>query len=973
MAADSADDEPRRKSEALAMPVDDGVSFAYGGLVATMLGPEHFAADTDPEHKWRDNCLKVLLAKFELGGAFDTMTAISHGETEIEWTKLAPMIHAAEVPPRAILQTFVQLMAQSSGYDCRSRTLMFKLAARLQISYAEATTIECALADYAMVAEDEVSDEVKAESDKRRRSDKYIRRFKIGLGTVAGGVLIGVTGGLAAPLVAAGATAALGATAGAAVASGGVIAMGVLFGSTGAGLMAYKTNKRYGELKQFEFRPLSSSEETKSLGVIVNVAGWIPNDPADEAHPLGDFFDPFITQDASQERYTLVWESAKLHSLARALINFFREQVVANSASYALKTTVFAALMAALVVPATLVAASEVVDNPWGVCLSAAEAAGKELANVLLERVQGKRPVTLVGSSLGCLVVVTALKEMARRSKSEGIVQDVYLFGAPCSGKSVTWNEIMPLVAGKVTCCLSPNDSFIKLMMRGLSVEQCVAGLEGINHPRAVNIDVSELIVSHTDWVTQMPKLQHIVGLNCTYNQYPSHGHLGARVHVRGLGDGIIRYCGWVDEKEPILHIPEAKSDGRCEWLGIALDDPIGDNDGSLNHGRHFDCGEGHGVYIPLHSDRVRIKVSLPYAAMPAVQDYSSMAQAGRDRPHGAYSPVARSHLAASVKLVPTPNDTLITLDLATVGKGAWGKGRAIRNQQGNAKLTVVELAVLKVRISNIEEFKLSEAAYTIAVTSSKGDWIVSKTYSDCKGLHEHVVKGLGKDSGFPDSFFTSAKKRQPLLESWLQGVLQSVTYMPPVTLGQVFAFFETSETTSEQADTTAVDVDSAKTRTDKGYGGSGGGGGGGSGMGDNGEGDTEAEAETASGSTSTSLAPASSSNADSGSIPAWPAPGSTEEATAEAAFQAMLSPSANKIADGIYADQPAPTEDAADAIVTAMLSSPDNLEAAPASPHPEDTVGQFVSGAMFEAVKTAAWQSEDPAHSPEKGGPSWC
>ena len=46
------------------------------------------------------------------------------------------------------------------------------------------------------------------------------------------------SGGLAAPLVAVGATAALGATAGAALATGGgVIAIGVLFGSGGAGLM----------------------------------------------------------------------------------------------------------------------------------------------------------------------------------------------------------------------------------------------------------------------------------------------------------------------------------------------------------------------------------------------------------------------------------------------------------------------------------------------------------------------------------------------------------------------------------------------------------------------------------------------------------------------------------------------------------------------------------------------------------------
>jgi hypothetical protein len=77
------------------------------------------------------------------------------------------------------------------------------------------------------------------------------------------------------------------------------------------------------------------------------------------------------------------------------------------------------------------VAASDIVDNPWGVCLEAANVAGIELANTLLGRLQGSRPVTLVGYSMGALVITCALKEMARRSHSRGIVQSVYVTPPP--------------------------------------------------------------------------------------------------------------------------------------------------------------------------------------------------------------------------------------------------------------------------------------------------------------------------------------------------------------------------------------------------------------------------------------------------------------------------------------------------------------------------------------------------------------
>jgi len=75
-------------------------------------------------------------------------------------------------------------------------------------------------------------------ADRRQRNRKFKRYALIGLATVGGGALLGLTGGLAAPLIGAGvgtivgsgaAAAAIGSVAGAAV-------VGSLFGLAGAGL-----------------------------------------------------------------------------------------------------------------------------------------------------------------------------------------------------------------------------------------------------------------------------------------------------------------------------------------------------------------------------------------------------------------------------------------------------------------------------------------------------------------------------------------------------------------------------------------------------------------------------------------------------------------------------------------------------------------------------------------------------------------
>lgn len=77
--------------------------------------------------------------------------------------------------------------------------------------------------------------------------------------------------------------------------------------------------------------------------------------------------------------------------------------------------------------------------------------AGIELATVLQKRVQGCRPVTLVGFSLGAKAIFKCLEELAdSKVPAYGIVEEVYLFGAPVSGEDIYWKKIRKVVSGRI-------------------------------------------------------------------------------------------------------------------------------------------------------------------------------------------------------------------------------------------------------------------------------------------------------------------------------------------------------------------------------------------------------------------------------------------------------------------------------------------------------------------------------------------
>ncbi|XP_048375224.1 transmembrane and coiled-coil domain-containing protein 4 isoform X3 [Sphaerodactylus townsendi] len=345
-----------------------------------------------------------------------------------------------------------------------------------------------------------------ASRKKKERRKRLKRYLLIGLATVGGGTVIGLTGGLAAPLVAAGAATIIGSAGAAALGSvAGIAVMASLFGAAGAGLTGYKMKKRVGAIEEFEFLPLT---EGKQLHVTVAVTGWL------STGKFGSFTAPWTSLLRSKEQYCLAWESKYLMELGNTLDSLLNG-LVNMVAQEALKYTVLAGIVTALTWPASLLTAASVIDNPWGVCLHRSAEVGKHLAQILLSRQQGRRPVTLIGFSLGARVIYFCLQEMAKEKDCKGIIEDVVLLGAPVEGEAKSWKPFTKVVAGKIINGYCRGDWLLSFVYRTSSIQLNIAGLQPVNleDRRMVNVDLSSVVSGHLDYMRQMDTILKAVGV----------------------------------------------------------------------------------------------------------------------------------------------------------------------------------------------------------------------------------------------------------------------------------------------------------------------------------------------------------------------------------------------------------------------------------------------------------------------------
>ncbi|KAJ3032469.1 hypothetical protein HDV00_007517 [Rhizophlyctis rosea] len=328
-------------------------------------------------------------------------------------------------------------------------------------------------------------------SGKKEKKGVSVGRWVgVGLATVGGGVVIGLTGGLAAPFLGAGigtilttmgvhATLAVGTTAGAAI-------VGSLFGVTGGGIAAYKVNNRLRGLTTFQFTPTHTP--SSALSLTIPIAGWLSI--REDAEDVWDFlpsFCPFSTiSPLTFDPHILLALSSAYKALTLAGANVVVTEV--------LKLSILHGVISAVIWPVTLMKMSVLIDDPWSVGLERAKEAGEVMAKeVLLRGVQGKRPVTLVGFSLGARVIWFCLLELAREERRRrkegnekggengvyGVVDGVYMFGAPVTGTEEEWREVRGVCSGRVVVGYSRGDWLLGFLYRAAAVGQRVAGLGG--------------------------------------------------------------------------------------------------------------------------------------------------------------------------------------------------------------------------------------------------------------------------------------------------------------------------------------------------------------------------------------------------------------------------------------------------------------------------------------------------------------
>lgn len=409
-----------------------------------------------------------------------------------------------------IMHSILLILLGLESYPAESRVLMLRLASSLGLSMNILAQDEISVAKGLLeVAKQQMNAD--EETKKKAEEGSAARKWKVGLGAVAGAVLIGVTGGLAAPLLAAGVGTVMGGLGLGATATAGYLGalagsaplVGVLFGAYGGRMTGKMVDEYAKEVQDFAFLPINKpslfqrgkhdDQSARHLRVAVGIAGWLV-----EEHEVVLPWQAISGR--STEAFALRWELEVLLRLGCALNTYLKSYAWSFAKKEILSRTIFASLASALVLPYGLAKASRVIDNPFSVAVARSEKAGKVLADALINKVQGERPVTLVGYSLGARVIYTCLAELANR-KAFGLVESVCLIGAAAPSDPLAWRKIRSVVAGRVINVFSTKDYLLAFLYRANSFQYGIAGLQAIQEVQGIeNVDVSELVDGHTQY-----------------------------------------------------------------------------------------------------------------------------------------------------------------------------------------------------------------------------------------------------------------------------------------------------------------------------------------------------------------------------------------------------------------------------------------------------------------------------------------
>jgi hypothetical protein len=286
--------------------------------------------------------------------------------------------------------------------------------------------------------------------------------------------------------------------------------------------MTSKMMEQYAkDVKDFAFLPLRSkavspglhmlhmphahdiSPEDRRLRVTIGISGWLTTKE--------DIITPWRVLGHQSEVFALRWELEALMKLGTSMETLVKSYAWSIAKKEIIERTIFASLMDALW-PLALLKVRKVVDNPFSVAMNMADKAGLVLADALINKAQGERPVTLVGYSLGARVIYSCLMSLADR-KAFGLVESVALMGTPAPSDTKIWRALRSVASGRLVNVYSEKDYILAFLYRTSSIQLGVAGIQEVEDVRGVeNFDVTDLVSGHLRYQYRVGSILQKIG-----------------------------------------------------------------------------------------------------------------------------------------------------------------------------------------------------------------------------------------------------------------------------------------------------------------------------------------------------------------------------------------------------------------------------------------------------------------------------
>lgn len=397
---------------------------------------------------------------------------------------------------RALLLELLALAVANGTYDARDREGLRRLAEALDIGWGEVVAAEDRYAEALRrhVESDEAPVSVPpvgADAVPATAEPAPTASFEDLLGWGLRGLSQAAAAGAGLLLLGAGAAAA-----GTIEPEGDPVELSRIFSNAGRAIVADKLAALDAEPGEFAFEHLGGS----GTHVFVAVPGFLSQtaDFGEKWAPLNGLID-------SGERYSLRWESKDLLALRDWLAAIAAKMGRGDSAA---ETAGGPARW-----PLAATAPFDLIDNPWHVAARRAERTGIELAERIRRRRDfGRRPLSLIGFSLGSRVIFGALEDLARTGEL-GIVYQAILMGGAFTADPPRWERVRRVVSGRLVNAYCTSDWVLAVAYRAAEFKSHAAGLGPVDVAGVENVDVTHLAGGHLGYEAALGRVLRRIGI----------------------------------------------------------------------------------------------------------------------------------------------------------------------------------------------------------------------------------------------------------------------------------------------------------------------------------------------------------------------------------------------------------------------------------------------------------------------------